>query len=179
MFKAHNRKSQLLHSLEMKKGGKVIFGNNAKGKIVGISRVGKKDSTYIENILLVNGLKQNLLSVNQLYDKGNRVTFELKKCFVTHMAKNKVIFKRERVNNFYTIDLSSLTNQDVKCFVAIKNDSMMWHRKLGHTSMELIGDLSKGDHVIGLPKVKFQNDKICGACQMGKQVKSPFKLKLM
>ena len=44
----------------------------------------------------------------------------------------------------------------------------MWHRRLGHTSMELIGDLNKGDHVIGLPKVRFQKDKICGACQMGK-----------
>ena len=64
--------------------------------------------------------------------------------------------------------LSSLTNQGVECFVAIKDDTWMWHRRFGHASMDLIGDLSKGDHVIGLPKVKFQKDKICGACQMGK-----------
>ena len=177
MFKAHNRKSQLLHSLEMKKGGKVTFGDNTKGKIVGIGRVGKKDSTFIENVLLVEGLKHNLLSVSQLCDKGNRVIFEPKECFVTYMKENKVIFKGERVNNVYTIDLSSLTNQGVECFVAFKDDSWMWHRKLSHASMELIGDLNKGDHVIGLPKMRFQKDKICGACQMGKQVKSSFKAK--
>ena len=43
----------------------------------------------------------------------------------------------------------------------------MWHMRLGHASMELIGDLSKGDHVIILPKLNFQKDKVCGACQMG------------
>ena len=43
---------------------------------------------------------------------------------------------------------------------------MAWHRRLSHASMELIGDLSKGDHVIILPKVNFQKDKVCGACQM-------------
>ena len=162
----------------MKKWGKVTFGDNAKGKIVGIGRVGKKNSTYIENILLIDGLKHNLLSVSQLCDKGNRVIFKSKECFITHMEENKVIFKGERVNNVYTIDLSSLTNQSVECFIAIKVDSCIWHRRLGHTSIELIGDLNKGDHAIGLPKVKFQKDKIYGACQMGKQVKSSFKAKI-
>ena len=50
--------------LEMKKGGKVTFGDNSKGKIVGIGRVDKKDFTFIENILLVEGLKHNLFSVS-------------------------------------------------------------------------------------------------------------------
>ena len=40
----------------------------------------------------------------------------------------------------------------------------MWHKRLAHASMELIRDLSKGDDVIGLPKVKFQKEKVCGAC---------------
>ena len=119
-------KANLFIHLKMKKGGKVTFGDNAKGKIVGIGWFSKKDSTYIKNILLVDGLKHNLLSVSQLCDKGNRVTFEHKECFVTHMEENKVIFKGERVNNIYTINLSSLTNQGVEYFVAIKDDTWMW-----------------------------------------------------
>ena len=113
-------KANLFSHLELKKGGKVVFCDNAKGNIVGIGRVGKKDFTYIKNVLLVDGLKHNLVCVSQLCDKGNRVTFELKKCFVTHVEENKVIFNGERVNNAYTIDLSSLTNQGVECFVVIK-----------------------------------------------------------
>ena len=62
-------KANLFSHLEMKKGGKVEFGDNVKGKIIDIGRVGKKDSTHIEDVLLVNGLKHNLLNVSQLCDK--------------------------------------------------------------------------------------------------------------
>ena len=58
------------------------------------------------------------------------------------MEENKVIFKGERVNNVYIIDLISLTNQGVECFVTIKDGTWMWHMRIGHTSMELIRDLS-------------------------------------
>ena len=75
------------------------------------------------------------------------------------MEENKVIFNGERDNNIYAIDLSSLTNQGVECFVAIKDDTWIWHRRFGHARMELNGDLRKGDHVIILPKVKFQKGK--------------------
>ena len=94
--------------------------------------------------------------------KSNRVTFESKKYFVTHVEENKIIFNGERVNNVYTIDLTSLTNQGVECLVVIKDDTWIWHRRFNHASMELIGDQSKGDHGIIFPKVKFQKDKVCG-----------------
>ena len=104
---------------------------------------------------MVDDLNHNWLNVSQLCDKGNRVTFESKKCFVTHVEENKVIFNGEKVDNIYTIDLSSLTNQGVKCLVVIKDDTWMWHKRFGHASMKLIEDLSKGYHVMILPKVKF------------------------
>ena len=66
MFKAHDQKGQPLLSFGDVKGGKVTFGDNVKGKIIGIGQVGKKDSTYNEDVLLVNGLKHNLLSISQL-----------------------------------------------------------------------------------------------------------------
>ena len=56
--------------IEKKEGGEVTFGDNAKGKDVGISKVCNPNSTCIDDILLVSGLKHNLLSVSQLCDKG-------------------------------------------------------------------------------------------------------------
>jgi hypothetical protein len=53
----------------------------------------------------------------------------------------------------------------------------LWHRRLGHTNMELLSKLSKLDLVKGLPVTKFVKDKICDACQLGKQTKSSFKKK--
>ena len=43
--------------------------------------------------------------------------------------------------------------------------------------MKTLSKLVKNDLVIGLPKFIFDKDKICDACQFGKQVRSLFKTK--
>src|SRR3954469_2513582 len=43
--------------------------------------------------------------------------------------------------------------------------------------MDHLNKLTKHDLVIGLPKIKFVKDKLCDACQKGKQTKSSFKPK--
>ena len=48
---------------------------------------------------------------------------------------------------------------------------------LGHANMDLISQLNKDEFVRGLPKINFQKDKFCEACQMGKQIKNSFKNK--
>ena len=50
-------------TLQPKDGRYVTFGNNSKGKILGVGSIGKNYSPIIENILLVEGLKHNLLSI--------------------------------------------------------------------------------------------------------------------
>ena len=60
-------------SLEVKEGGMVTFRDNAKGKILGIRKVPITSSSCIENVLLVEGLKHNLLSISQLCDKNFNV----------------------------------------------------------------------------------------------------------
>ena len=60
-------------SLSSKDGEFITFRDNSKDKIIGIGNVGKEPSPIIENVLLVNGLKYNLLSISQLCDKKNRV----------------------------------------------------------------------------------------------------------
>ncbi|XP_070008199.1 uncharacterized protein [Nicotiana sylvestris] len=65
-------KDQFL-SLENLKGGNVSFGNGKKGEIIGVGKVGKTDSHSIENVYLIDGLKYSLISVSQLYDRGNQL----------------------------------------------------------------------------------------------------------
>ena len=63
----------LFMDLKPKIRGDVTFGDNLKGQIEGIGTIGNKSSIFIENVLLVNGLKHNLLSISQLCDKGFKV----------------------------------------------------------------------------------------------------------
>ena len=162
-------------SLKPKDGGFVTFGDNGKGKIIGIGSIGKNSSTSIENVLLVKGLKHNLLSISQLCDKGCKVVFESLKCEVIDINTNKTILIGHRQGNIYMFDLNDLSCE-IECLAAMNSDeSWLWHRRLGHISMSILEKVSKHDLVKGLPKIKFEKDKICDACQMGKQTKISFK----
>ena len=68
----------------------VTFGVNEKRRII---RQG--------NILLVYGLKHNLLSVSQLYDKGLKVIFESSHYIIKDIKNNKTIFISHRYENVF------------------------------------------------------------------------------
>ena len=51
-------------SLSSKDGRYVTFRDNSKGKIIGIGNVGKELSPIIENVLFVDVLKHNFLSIS-------------------------------------------------------------------------------------------------------------------
>ena len=65
--------------LQVKDGGKVVFGGKEKGKIIGQGKVSEDPSCSVGDILLVEGLNYNLLSISQLCDKGLRDIFEFNK----------------------------------------------------------------------------------------------------
>ena len=50
-------------------------------------------------------------------------------------------------------------------------------KKLGHASMFLLSKLCKKNLVRDLLEINFEKDRICQACQFGKQVKTSFKPK--
>jgi hypothetical protein len=165
------------NSLTPKDGGFVTFGDNSKGKIIGIGNIGNTPSPIIEDVLLVDGLKHNLLSISQLCDKGNRVTFEKSECIIENIENNKVLFVGQRLENVYILNLKDLSKHGVKCFSAMSDNSWLWHRRLGHAHMDAISKLSRKELVVGLPKIKFVKDRLCDACQQGKQTKVSFKFK--
>ena len=60
----------------------------------------------------------------------------------------------------------------------VKNDnSLLWHRRLGHVNLELIKRIARKDLVKGLPKINFSEDMFCDACCQGKQTRASFKSK--
>ncbi|KAH9763753.1 hypothetical protein KPL70_001275 [Citrus sinensis] len=156
--------------------GDVSFGDNSKGKIIGIGNVGNVSSTLIENVCLVENLKHYLLSISQLCDKGYRVIFDESKCVIENACDGKVLFVGNRCVNVYTINIDCASIHE-KCLSALHDDGWLWHRRLGHASMDLISKIVKNDLVKGLPKINFQKDRTCEACQFGKQIKTSFKSK--
>ena len=83
-------------SLESEEGGTVSFGDNKKGAIVGIGKVGNKESHSIENVFLVDGLKFSLLSVSQMCDRGNSANFFPTHCYVKSMKTGRIVLRGKR-----------------------------------------------------------------------------------
>jgi hypothetical protein len=56
------------------------------------------------------------------------------------------------------------------CLVAKSDLGWLWHRRLAHVGMRNLTKLQKDEHILGLTNVVFEKDKLCSACQAGKQV---------
>ncbi|XP_070050269.1 uncharacterized protein [Nicotiana tomentosiformis] len=122
-----------------------------KGEIIGVGKVGKTD--------LIDGLKHNLISVSQLCDRANMVAFTSTKCFVINLTIDKIVLHRKRVNNIYVVDMSTLSENEFTCLSVLDNDPLLWHKRLGHASLSQLNKLVSKDLVIGLPNIKFKEDK--------------------
>jgi hypothetical protein len=108
-------------TLKEKSGGIVNFGGKDQGKIIGVGDITTIGGTVIENVLLVSGLKHNLISISQLCDKGYKVQFDDTYCAVLSKHSSEIKLFGKRANNVYTIDLNELPSSGV-CLMANKLD---------------------------------------------------------
>ena len=168
----------LFQELDRNKSENISFGDNSKGVILGIGTIGNNSYTQIKNVLLVENLKYNLLNISQLCDKGYRACFEANAYHVINSNTNQIIYIGKRHKNVYVIYIDEIVLNNESFLIANDvNDSWLWHKILGHASMKTLSKLVKNDLVIGLPKLTFNKDKICDACQFGKQARTSFKSK--
>ena len=137
-------------TLEPYNGGTVTFGSNSK-KVIGIGNVGNQNLT-ISNVYLVEGLNFNLLSVSQLCDAGYNLKFDSRKCTLLDNS-NEIVYEGKRNKGVYYLNLNHFNNGEV-CFSAILDKTCLWHRRMGHFSIESIRKLIKHDLVRGLPLSK-------------------------
>ena len=96
------RERGLFLDLTPEDGGFVTFGDNAKGKGVGIGIVGQPQHNTIRNVLLVDGLKHNLLSISQFCYDGYEVIFRQKYCLVVDSDKSSIICAKTQGNVYIT-----------------------------------------------------------------------------
>ena len=91
----------------------------------------------------------------------------------------KELLRAKRSGNIYVMDFNSADPTQENCFYSKTASELnwLWHRKLSHLNFKAINKLSKGGLVRGLPKIDFQKDKLCAACEKGKKTRSSFKSK--
>jgi hypothetical protein len=120
--------------LTKKEKGKVTFGDNVAAKILrkGTISLGN-NKAKAENVLLVENIKPNLLSVSKTCDQGHILTFYSHKCKIRREDTGKLVAVTPRTSsNVYILDMEGLG----KCCLGQEDESWIWHRRLGHIIFE-------------------------------------------
>ncbi|GJR71785.1 ribonuclease H-like domain-containing protein [Tanacetum coccineum] len=115
------------------KGGYMAFGNDSKERSQE-KETFKTSCIDFEKVSYVEELKFNLLFVSQICDKKHNVLFTDKECLILSPT-----FK------FVDEDLEEL----VLVAKAIKDEAVIWHRRLGHVNFKEFNKLVKGNLVRG------------------------------
>jgi transposase InsO family protein len=107
-------------------------------------------------------------------DQGHKVTFDSQKCEIRIEGLGKLVITAARTsNNIYV--LSEIGNE--KCCLGKKDESWLWHRRMGHMHFDNLFKVSKREAVREMPQITKPTNTLCKHCQQGKQTKTRFKIK--
>jgi hypothetical protein len=151
----------------------IIFGDNSKGGVIGLGKDAITLKHSISNVLHVDSLKFNLLSVSQLCEMGFNCLFTNVGVEVTKREDSSIVFMGKLKNNLYLVDFNKSKAKLETCLVAKSSMGWLWHRQLAHVGMRNFAKLLKDNYILGLTNVQFEKDRICSACQARKQVGVP------
>ena len=154
-------------------GGCVTFGDGVKSKIIGKGTISTPGIPKLENVMYVENLKSNLLSVGQICDSDDlNVLFTKKDCIVLNKHWSCIVRGVRTSDDCYCLGTLDFKDQKI-CNKATNESLELWHQRLGHVNLKNLKRLSRKEIVRGLPNLGSKDDMICGPCQIGKQVKSP------
>jgi transposase InsO family protein len=92
---------------------------------------------------------------------------------VFRRGNDSIAFNGELKGRLYLVDFSSNKAQLDTWLLAKSSLSWLWHHQLAHVRMNNLNKLLKREHILGLTNVDFEKNRICRACQAGKQVGAP------
>ncbi|GJW44577.1 retrovirus-related pol polyprotein from transposon TNT 1-94 [Tanacetum coccineum] len=125
------------------------------------------------NVIFCSNLRGNIIGKGQICDNKCRVTFSKHESEIT--KDGKVIGRGIRKKGLYVVKFGNKPKENF-CLATIDENSMLWHRRLGHFNMRLIQSLASKELVRNLPKLKF-DQHFCDAFEIGKQAHASHKAK--
>ena len=154
----------LFKTFKSKKGSNVTFGDRSKSQIKGKGIISLPGLSDIANVLYVEGLRVNLLSISQICDQDFMVLFSKGKCLVMDESRKNLISGVRTLDNCYGLVLDA----DIVCNnIRLPNEDL-WHQRMGHANYKHLSIVSKLESILGIPKLSRLSNVVCGPCQLGK-----------
>jgi hypothetical protein len=114
----------------------ITFGDNGKGKIKGLGKITISNNLSISNVLPVESLNFNLLSMAQLCDLRFKCIFRVDNVEIISVDGSNLIFKGFTYENLYLVDFSASDAQLSTCLFTKSSMGWLWYRRLGHVGMK-------------------------------------------
>ncbi|KAC9222872.1 hypothetical protein E3N88_46171 [Mikania micrantha] len=174
---------RLFGETQRRKGGSHPFGDKG-GQITGKGSLTNGKVSF-DNVNYCKELTNNLLSVSQISDKGYKVLFDEKKCYVLkqgiQIPEDWILMTADRCKDLYVLDMAKAetVNKVETCLVskATEQDTRSWHRRMGHIHIRKMNHLVHNHLVDGVPVKHFKLPDVCVSCKKGKQKRRSHKSK--
>nr|GEU83638.1 putative reverse transcriptase, RNA-dependent DNA polymerase [Tanacetum cinerariifolium] len=152
--------------------GTVRFENDHIEMIIGYGDY-QLGNVTISRVYYIEGLRLNLFFVGLFCDANLEVAFRKNTCFICNLEGVDLISK-SCDTNLYTIFLHDMLRTSMICLLSkvSKTKSWLWHPRLSHLNFSTLNKLAKDGLARGIPRLKFQIDRLCSACALGKINKS-------
>jgi hypothetical protein len=119
--------SRMFNSIKSNNGDgvqSITFDDNSKGKVEGLSKIAISNDLSIFNVLLVESLNVNLLSVAHLCDLSFKYIFGVDDVEIISVDDSNLIFKGFRYKNLYLVDFGASEAKLSTCLLT--KSSMGW-----------------------------------------------------
>ncbi|GJT47212.1 zinc finger, CCHC-type containing protein [Tanacetum coccineum] len=155
--------------------GKVRFRDGSyieiKGKGLILIECDDEKQRIISHVYYILDLKSNLLSLGQFTEIGCKIVMEDDELRL-YEIDNKIFMKVTRQRN--RLYKENLRIGTPVCLLAkLKEDTWLWHARLGHLNFESLKSMAQRDLVHGIPTIKHTT-QVCDVCLIGKHNRAPF-----
>ncbi|KAI5320266.1 hypothetical protein L3X38_039974 [Prunus dulcis] len=141
-----------------------------KGTLVIETKTGRK---HIQEVMLVPGLEENLLSVGQMMEHGYCLVFGkgMVTIFDDWSLQNPIDKVPMTSNRCFSLTMVPATQLVLRA--SVTHSLQTWHKRLGHLNDQSIKMLANQDMVHGLPSLE-KDLAVYEGCKLGKQHRDSF-----
>lgn len=151
----------------------VKCGNNSKMNVTGkgsIKLVLNGAAFHVQDVYYVPELRNNLLSIGQLQEKGLAILIKNGECNIYHPSRGLIAHTKMSANRMFIL-FNKSSNHSInaeECLHISSDLTYLWHQRYGHLSYKGLKTLQTKKMVHGLPQLENSNI-VCADCFTGKQ----------